>query len=158
MKTKIKKNYPYYAAGRTWSVPELRLVSLPDGTAAISEEEIHRIHRAIANEICGNNISLSMEELEFLCDVTGTTFSDVADWLQIHRSTVTRWRKSGEVPKSVMSLVLKKWFWYLLFGESLHDETIPLNCAVNETRFLSFAKQETIDKHLADPVSQAKIL
>ena len=70
MKTKIKKNYPYYAAGRTWPVPELRLVSLPDGTSAISEEEIYRIHRAIANEICGNNASLSMEELEFLCDVT----------------------------------------------------------------------------------------
>ena len=157
MKTTVKKNYPYQTAGQTWSVPELRLVSLPDGTVAISEAEIHRIHRAIANEICGNNASLSIAELEFLCDVTGTTFSDVANWLQIHRSTVTRWRKSGKVPKSVMSLVLKKWFWFLLFGESLHDEAIPLNCAVNETQFLSFAKQETIDKHLADPISQAKI-
>ena len=104
MKIKIKKNYPYQAAGRTWSVPELRLVSLPDGTAAISEEEIHRIHRAIANEICGNNTSLSMAELEFLCDVTDTTFSDVADWLQIHRSTVTRWRKYGHTGAQPRSL------------------------------------------------------
>ncbi len=157
MKTKTKKNYPYQAAGRTWTVPELRLISLPDGTAAISEEEIYRIHRAIANEICGSDTTLSMDELEFLCDLTDKSFSDVADCLQIHRSTVTRWRKSGEVPKSVMSLVLKKWFWYLLFGESLRDEAVPLNCAVNETKFLSFAKKETIDKHLADPVSRAKI-
>ena len=156
-KTKIKKNYPYQAAGRTWTVPELRLNSLPDGSAAISEEEIQRIHRAIANEICGGEASLTMAELEFLCDVTATSFSDVANALQIHRSTVTRWRKTGEVPKSVMSLVLKKWFWNLLFGKSLENEAVPLDCAVDETRFLSFLKQETIDKHLADPVSQAKM-
>jgi hypothetical protein len=33
-----------------------------------------------------------MAELEFLCDVTGTSFADVAGVLHIHRSTVTRWR------------------------------------------------------------------
>lgn len=47
MKTKIKRNYPYQAAGRTSTVPELRLVSLLDCTTAISEEEIDRIHRSI---------------------------------------------------------------------------------------------------------------
>lgn len=156
-RTKVKKNYPYQAAGRTWTVPELRLSSLPDGSAAISEEEIHRIHRAIANEICGRDASLTMAELEFLCDVTETTFVDVASALKIHRSTVTRWKKTGEVPKSVMSLVLKKWFWNLLFGAFLEDEVVPLDCAVDERRFLSFLKQETIDRQLADPVSQAKI-
>ena len=156
-KTKVKKNYPYQAAGRTWRVPELRLASLPDGSAAISEEEIERIHRAIANEICGGDTNLSMDELEFLCDVTDRTFVDVADALQIHRSTVTRWRKAGEVPKNVMSLALKKWFWNLLFGKSLEHEAVSIDCAVNETRLLSFLRQETIDKHLADPVEQAKV-
>jgi hypothetical protein len=53
MKTAVKKSYPYQAAGQTWSVPELRLVSLPDGTIAISEAEIHQLHQAIANEMCG---------------------------------------------------------------------------------------------------------
>lgn len=157
LETKTKKNYPYQAAGRTWTVPELRLSSLPDGSAAISDEEIQRIHRAIANEICGDQATLTMPELEFLCDVTETTFSDVASALKIHRSTVTRWRKAGEVPKSVMSLVLKKWFWNLLFGKSLENEAVPLDCAVDETKFLSFVKQETIDRHLADPVSPAKM-
>ena len=157
LKTKVKKNYPYQAAGRTWTVPELRLSSLPDGSAAISEEEIQRIHRAIANEICGGDASLTMAELEFLCDVTETTFADVAKVLKIHRSTVTRWRKTGEVPKTVMSLVLKKRFWSLLFGQSLKSEAVPLECAVDETKFLSFLRQETIDKQLADPVSQAKM-
>ncbi len=156
-KTKVRKNYPYQAAGRTWRVPELRLTSLPDGSAAISEDEIERIHRAIANEICGVDTSLTMDELEFLCDVTDTTFVDVASTLQIHRSTVTRWRKAGEVPTSVMSHVLKKWFWNLLFGKSLENQAVPLDCAVNETKFLSFLRQETINKHLADPVEQAKM-
>jgi hypothetical protein len=156
-KTKVKKNYPYQAAGRTWMVPELHLTSMPDGSAAIAEDEIQRIHRAVANEICGDDAGLTMDELEFLCDVTDSTFVDVANALQIHRSTVTRWRKTGEVPKSVMSLVLKKWFWSLLFGKSLENETVTLDCAVNETRFLSFLRQETIDKHLADPVKQAKM-
>ena len=157
LKTKTKKNYLYQAAGRTWTVPELQLSSLPDGSAAISEEEIQRIHRAIANEICGGEATLTMAELEFLCDVTETTFSDVARALKIHRSTVTRWRKAGEVPRSVMSLVLKKWFWNLLFGKSLENEAVPLDCAVDDTKFLSFVRRETIDKHLADPISQAKI-
>lgn len=100
-KIRTKRNYPYQAAGRTWTVPELRLTSLPDGSAAISEEEIQRIHRAIANEICGDEARLTMAELEFLCDATETSFSDVASTLQLHRSTVTRWRKTGEVPKGV---------------------------------------------------------
>ena len=156
-KTKVKKNYPYQAAGRTWTAPELRLSSLPDGSAAISEEEIDRIHRAIANEICGVGASLTMAELEFLCDVTERTLSDVAEALKIHRSTVTRWRKSGEVPTSVMSLALKKWFWNLLFGKSLKNEAVPIDCAVDETKFLPYLKQETIDRHLADPVSPAKM-
>ncbi len=156
-KTKIIRNYPYQAAGRTWTVPELQLSPLPDGSAAISEEEIDRIHKAISNEICGDDANLTMMELEFLCDLTETTLSDVAAALKIHRSTVTRWRKSGEVPTNVISLVLKKWFWNLLFGKSLKNEAVSIACAVDETKLLSFLKQETIDKHLADPVSQARM-
>ena len=123
----------------------------------ISEKEIQRVHRAIANEICGGAGSLTVPELEFLCDGTETTFADVAAALHIHRSTVTRWRKAGEVQKSAMSSALRKWFWNLLFGESLAKESVPLDCAIHETRFLSFLRQETIDRHLAHPVSPAKI-
>ena len=153
----IMKDYPYQAAGRTWMVPELRLAALPDGTAAISEEEIERIHRAIANEICGDETNLTVAELEFLCDVTGTSFSDVAAALKIHRSTVARWRGSGVVPGSVMGLALKKWFWYRLFGEDLGHEEVPIDIAVDEAKLLSFLRKETLDRHLADPVSHAEI-
>lgn len=92
---------PHQTAGRTWAVRELRLVRMPDKTVVILEEEIDRIHRAIANEICGSPDTLSIDELEFLCDVTDTSFAEVADYLGIHKSTVTRWRKAGEVPKVV---------------------------------------------------------
>ena len=78
MKTILKRNYPYQAAGRTWAVPELHLALMPDGTAAILEEEIDRIHRAIANEICGSPENLTMDELEFLCDITLTSFFGAA--------------------------------------------------------------------------------
>ena len=157
MKTLTKKNYPYQAAGRTWAVRELRLVTMPDKTVAIPEEEIDRIHRAIANEICGSSETLSMDELEFLCDMTETPFSEVADYLGIHRSTVTRWRKAREIPKSVMSVVLKKWFWFKLFGKEVGDRSVPLGHVVNEEAFLSFARQEAIDKHLTEQIEQMRV-
>ena len=156
MKTLTKKNYPYQAAGRTWAVRELRLVTMPDKTVAILEDEIDRIHRAIANEICGSPDPLSMDELEFLCDITATSFAEVANYLGIHRSTVTRWRKAGEVPKSVMSVVLKKWFWFKLFGQEVGDRSVPLGHIVDEGAFLSFARQEAIDKHLAEQIERMR--
>lgn len=152
MKTLTKKNYPYQTAGRTWAVRELHLVMMPDKTVAILEEELARIHRAIANEICGSPEMLSMAELEFLCDVADTSLTEVAEYLGIHRSTVTRWRKAGEVPKSVMSVALKKWFWFKLFGQEVGDRSVPLGHIVDEEAFLSFARQEAIDKHLAEQI------
>ena len=152
MTSLTKKNYPYQAAGRTWAVRELHLVTMPDKTVVILEEELDRIHRAIANEICGSPETLSMAELEFLCDIADTSLTEVAEYLGIHRSTVTRWRKAGEAPKSVMSVALKKWFWFKLFGQEVGDRSVPLEHVVDEGAFLSFARQEAIDKHLAEQI------
>ena len=61
--------------------------------------EIQRIHRAIANEICGHEATLTMDELEFLCDLTATSLSDVASALKVHRSAVSatpEWRMDQE--------------------------------------------------------------
>ena len=156
MKILIKKNYPYQAAGRVWAVPELRLVTMPDGTIAILEEEIDRIHRAIANEICGSSDNLSMEELEFLCDITRTSFTDVADYLGVHRSTLTKWRKTGEVPRTIISLVLKKWFWFKLFGHDLGSRSVKIEQLKDEGVFLSFAKSQAIERHLAEPIEKMR--
>ncbi len=154
MKTLIKKEYPYQAAGRTWLIPEFHLSELPDGTIAILESEINRIHYAIANEICGNKEGLTKEELEFLCDITQTSFSEIADYLGIHRSTLTKWRTTGKVPKNVMGLVLKKWFWFKLFGQKLGQRKIPIAQLRDEVKFLSFAKAEAIERNLAEHVEK----
>ncbi len=152
MRTLNKRNYPYQAAGRTWRVPELNLERMPDGAVVILEGEIHRIHRAIANEICGTPDSLSWDELEFLCDIAGTSFSEIADYLNVHRSTLTKWRKTGEIPKNLMSLVLKKWFWFKLFGQELGNRTVRIRHLQDEESFLSFAKLHAIEENLAEPI------
>lgn len=157
MGTQVKRNHPYQAAGRMWSVRALRLTSLPDGSAAISEEDIQRIHCAIANGICGDPGKLTMADVEFLCDVSRASFTGVAGVLRVHRSTVTRWRQTGEVPGSVMSLVQKKWFWFRLFGDSLGKETVPVDCAINDAKLLSFLQRETIDRELAEPIAPARM-
>ena len=154
VKTLIKKKYPYRAAGQTWIIPEFHLSKLPDGTIAVLEEEINRIHYAIANEICGDENGLSKDELEFLCDMTQTSFSEIADYLGIHQSTLTQWRTAGQIPKNVMGLVLKKWFWFKLFGQKLGRRKISISQFRDEVRFLSFAKAEAIQRNLAEHVEK----
>jgi len=154
VKTIFEKNYPYQAAGRTWAVPELRLTPLPDGTVVILEEEINHIHRAIANEICGSPENLTIDELEFLCDITLTSFTDIADYLGIHKSTLTRWRKVGEVPRLPISLLLKKWFWFKLFGQDLGNRSVKIGQLENERDFLSYARDQAIQKELANPIEK----
>ena len=148
-----EKNYKFHAAGRTWVVPTLRLTEMPDGSVAITEDEIDRIHRDIANEICGSPENLSKEELEFLCDVTETLFSEVADYLGVHKSTLTKWRKT-EVPKNALNLLLKRWFWFRLFGEELAQDTIKIEQLENERTFLDYARREAIGKRLVEPIKR----
>lgn len=148
-----ERDYKFQAAGRTWVVPTLRLTKMPDGTVAITEDEIDRIHRDIANEICGSPESLSKDELEFLCDVSGTLFSEVADYLGVHKSTLTKWRRT-EVPKNALNLLLKRWFWFKLFGEDLADNTIRIEQLQNERKFLAYARREAIGKKLVKPIKR----
>lgn len=156
MKTTIEKNYPYQAAGRLWLVPQLRLTILPDGTVALLEEEVERIHRAIANEICGNTEALTVAELEFLCDLTLTSWAQVAEFLGVHRSTLSKWRQTGVVPRAVISLALKRWFWFKLFGEELGSRTVKLSCLSSEGAFLSYARQEAIERAVAEPIEKLR--
>ena len=151
-----EEHNPYQAAGRIWVVPELRLTTMPDGTVAILEEEVDRIHRAIANEICGSPEKLTIDELEFLCDITLTSFTDVADYLDVHRSTLTKWRKAGEVPRLLASLLLKKWFWFKLFGHELGDRSVKIGQLENEENFLLYVKNQVIRENLADSIKEMR--
>lgn len=154
MKIRIDKKYPYRAAGQIWVIPEFRLSELPDGTLVVLEEEIDRIHYAIANEICGDENGLSKDELEFLCDMTQTSFSEIADYLGVHPSTLTKWRTAGKIPKNIMGLALKKWFWFKLFGRKLGRRKISISQFRDEVSFLSFAKAEAIQRNLAERVEK----
>ena len=151
-----EREYPYQAAGRTWVVPELHLNTLPDGTVVILEEETKRIHRAIANEICGSPESLSVDELDFLCDITGTPYSGIADYLGLHRSTLTKWRTAGRVPRQITGLMLKKWFWFKLFGDQLGKGTLQIEDMQDETSLLSAVRSRAIESDLAEPMELMK--
>ena len=152
----INREYPYQAAGRTWVVPKLSLQKLPDGTVVILEEEIKRIHRAIANEICGSPESLTIEELDFLCDITNTPYSDIADYLGVHRSTLTKWRSAGKVPKQITSLMLKKRFWFSLFGAQLGRRTVQIAEMQDECTLLSTVKFKAIERNVVEPIELMK--
>ncbi len=149
-----KRDQPFHAAGRIWNVPRMTLSVLADGTVALSQVEIDRIHRAIANAICGSGRCLTTSELEFLCDVAGTTFSEVASHLELDRSTVSRWMARERPVPRAYSLLLKSWFWFKLFGAQLGDERVPLHLATDGASLLDYAMHEAIDNKITDMVSE----
>lgn len=152
MKTHIIRDYPFEAAGRTWSVPRLELLELPDGSRALSQAEITRVHAAIANEICGSSSSLTIDELDFLCDITETPVAAVAESLGLHRSTLSKWRAAGEISKTLYTLHLKRWFWFMIFGDQLREQSISFDHLRDEQEFLRYAHERAIHERLADPV------
>jgi len=144
MKRRTMRNYPIHAGGHLWTVDAVTLTAMPDGTLALSATELDRIHRAVANAICGGSDTLSFDELEFLCDVTSTTFSQVAEFLDINKSTVTTWRKKGAVPSRITSNALKRWFWFRIFGGALATERWPLSKFQDDGAFLESAARRAI--------------
>lgn len=152
-----KQNQPFHAAGRLWTIPSMTLTVFPDATLALSQAEIDRIHRAIANAICGHSRALTSQELEFLCDTTDSSFAEVARHLNLDRSAVSRWKSRGGFIPHAHSLLLKKWLWFKLFGGELGDETVPLHLAADETLLLDYATHEAIDRRLTQSVSEAAL-
>jgi len=156
LETVVEKDYPYQAAGRTWTVRKLELTKLPTGKLGLSLAEIRRVNHAVANEICGSAEPLTFLDFEFLCATTSTTFKEAAEFLGIHRTTVTKWRRPDASIQPTYSLVLKKWFWFKLFGEQLADGIVPFHTVRNEADFLEFAKEAAIENQLATRI-QTKV-
>ncbi|MCB9780529.1 MAG: hypothetical protein H6742_18325 [Alphaproteobacteria bacterium] len=150
-----EKDYQYHAAGRIWIVPELQLLKLPDGSLGLPQTEINRVHRAVANALCGSEDPLSGEDFEFLCDVAGVAYAVVADALHLDRSTLTKWRDSGRPMPFIRSLFLKRWFWFRLFGDQLASEEVHLGALENDGEFLQLAHDAAIRHAAADPVRKA---
>lgn len=151
----IEKDYRYHEAGRVWVVKELRLTKLPDGTLGLSQAEIDRVHRAIANEVCGDEHPLTGEEFEFLCAAAGVTFSEAASVVHVDRSTLTKWRDSGRPMPVLRSLFLKRWFWFTLFGDGVAEQQVPLHALQNDVEFLRMAHDTAIRENLTEPILRA---
>lgn len=150
MKTRKVRNYKVFAAGQIWRLDAATLTVLPDGTTALSAAELDRLHRAIANAICGTDAHLSFEALTFLCDITRTTFSQAALFLGVDKSTVSTWRRRGLVPSKLVGNALKRWFWFKLFGESLGDRSLPIGDFVSDVAFLESASRAAVQTQLSD--------
>jgi len=148
-------NYRYVAAGQVWLIPSLQLVRLPDGSEAITEAEIQRIHTAIANEICGDPAPLTIDELEFLCDITLTPLNEVAKQLGLHKSTLSKWRAAGQISKPIYSTQLKKVFWFKLFGDRLAEKLVPLQTLEDDRQLLRYVHNQAIEECLAEPIERA---
>ncbi len=72
LETIIEYDYSFHAAGSIWVVPSIRLACLPNGNLGYQKSEIDRVHRAIANQICGRAARLVGRELQFLSSIKQT--------------------------------------------------------------------------------------
>ena len=154
MKTKTERHYPYAAAGRVWVMPTYTLTVLADGTPVVMKSELDRVHRAIGNEICGAADNLTVDELDFLCDVTATTYTELAEVLDMNKSSLSRWKKPGAVPSRASSNLLKRWFWMKLFGSDLKSAAVPLTLLNRDAKLLEYLRQRALDDGVAGPVER----
>lgn len=154
----VQRNYLYHTAGRIWIIPKVEMFRNPDGTLGISFEEIDRIQKAVANEICGNAKFLSGVEFEFLCDATSTKFVEVAEKFSISKGNVSHWTHSKSPISFERSVILKRWFWSKLFGEKITSFSWELPKVikfVDDDLFFQTMKSIAIDSGLTFEVRLA---
>jgi len=155
VETIVKVNYPYRAGGRIWNIPAMVFVKGPDGILGISSLELERIHKAIANEICGSVTNLTREELEFLSGVCGISYSEVASSCGFNRANISFWRKQGYV-NAKDSFLLKKFFWINIFSSNIAKlgpiDTITL---LDERSLLQLMRRVAIEDKVTFEIKQA---
>jgi hypothetical protein len=141
-------NHPIPLVGRVWVFPEVIYVRDPEGELGISIDEIHRIHMAVANAICGESTPLKPLEFDFLMDCSESTVKEISALLICHTSNIGRWRNKDQVPP-LESLVLKEYFWMKLFG----DKADYPKSFFGKDRLLAMAKA-AVDSKVVGPVSK----
>ena len=156
LKITVKKQFPYQAAGRIWVIPTLKFVTGPDATLGISSQELELVHRAIANDICGNGAALTKDDLEFLCGISALSFSEVASRCGFNRANISYWRKKGAV-NDRDSLLLKRFFWINLFSEEITTlESLSVKILLSEKEVLSTLRNEAIREDVTFEVKLVK--
>lgn len=117
--TFFQKNYDWHAAGKIWTFDRVKFTKAPDGEIGISFEELDRMNRLIANEICRNTNSMLASELDFFCETTSTNYVEVAKFLHVSKATVSQWIRKKATLSFAESVLLKELFWDKVFGKDL---------------------------------------
>lgn len=152
MDTIVERDHHLHIAGRRWVVPEVRLTALPRGRTGLSQPEIDRVHRAVANHICGSADRLTAAAFEFLCDTADVPYLRVATALSLDRSTFTKWMGTGRPMRDERSGLVKRWFLDRLFGDRVGR--VPAHVAAHNTAFLLWFSDRVVRRGLAMPVRE----
>ena len=145
--TLIKTNHILHIAGKVWVFEKVEFVKDIEGDLSITGKELLRLQKSVGNAICGSSSVLTKDELDFLCECTGTTGKEISTVLFCDSSSVTKWRNQGKVPM-LESIILKEYFWVKIFGEGILTQI-----SLFGPKRLDRLFKKAIEEHLADPVS-----
>ena len=137
------ENHPIPMVGRVWVFPEVRYIKDSEGEFGILGTELERLQQGVANAICGEIGSLNKVELEFLCELTGTSAKDIAELVQCNISSIVKWRQKDQVP-ALESMILKEYFWIKLFGEKVSFPKTQVGKERLEGLFNAAIKQKAV--------------
>lgn len=106
---KYETNYTMHVAGHDWEIDKVKFIKDFEGDYSLSKKELNNIHKSIAAHIISRDDSLTFEEFEFLCSISGSTFSECASLIKVNKSAVSQW-KNKKNPISYGDSVLLKNF------------------------------------------------
>jgi hypothetical protein len=148
-KTKVEENYSMLIAGRTWVFQKVTFTEIK-GHLTINAIVLEELHKAVANKICGEDTSLNVEEFNFLCNLSDSSYTAVSEYLGISKSAISKWvEKDGFLIDLTYSRALKKYFWNLIFSEINRRNCTP----AEELKGMS---ERAVREHAARTVQEKK--
>ena len=109
------KDYCLLIAGRMWKFDSV-VFTVIRGKDNIEATELHNRKKDVANFICGEDRQLNIEEFDFLCSLSDSSYKEIADFLCVHKSTISKWfEKDNFSIDMTTSRVLKRYFWSKIF-------------------------------------------
>ncbi len=112
----IDQTHELEIAGRSWHIDAMRLMADANGQPQLSDADAKLLRLAVANCICNEDSELRRAEFELLCDLTRSSYKEVATYLRKDKSTVSRWANKTHIDYAE-SRLLKDYFWNKLFGD-----------------------------------------
>lgn len=109
-----EKNYKISFAGRIWTVPKITFTAEGE-KYFLNPKDLEEIQMSVANNICGDSSPLTIDELIFLIDKSGTKKSQISELLGLDPSSISKWISNNKPINKGYSLLLKHYFWNLFF-------------------------------------------